>query len=163
MRKADRAIEDEAERLEALLSCDWLTLSLADEDGAPYCVPLNFGAEKTREGVALYFHCAREGKKLDLLRADGRVAFCAARLHRVFNKGVAPCGWTSDYTSVCGRGEAEILRGEAERLHGLKVLMRHYTEEQFSDESFAPRALALCEVVRVRVREWTGKRLVRPE
>ena len=60
MRKADRAIEDEAERLEALLSCDWLTLSLADEDGAPYCVPLNFGAEKTREGVALYFHCARE-------------------------------------------------------------------------------------------------------
>ena len=82
---------------------------------------------------------------------------------RVFNKGIAPCGYTTDYESVCGTGVAEVVEGEEERLHGLQVLMRHYTEEEFSPAAFQPHALALTEVVKVVCSDWTAKRLVRPQ
>ena len=160
MRKADREVTDRQEKLDALLRCPYLTLALQGEE-APYCVPLNFGAETEGDRLVLYFHCAREGTKLDLLRADGRVGFSAARLFRVFNKGVAPCGYTADYESVCGFGRARLVTDEAERLHGLRVLMAHYAEEEFPDESFLPRPLSLTAVVRVDVEQWTCKRLVR--
>ncbi|HIY78162.1 MAG TPA: pyridoxamine 5'-phosphate oxidase family protein [Candidatus Borkfalkia excrementavium] len=160
MRKSQREISDFQEKKAALLACGFLTLAVGGES-APYLVPLDFGAEEREGKLILYFHCAKEGKKLDLLRKDPNVGFCAARQFRVFNNGTAPCGFTADYESVCGRGVASVLSDRAERLHGLKVLMAHYTEEGFSDESFLERPLALAEVVRVDVTEFTGKRLVR--
>ena len=160
MRKADREVTDIEEKLAALLRCEFLTLALRGE-GAPYCVPLNFGAELVGERLVFYFHCAREGVKLEKLAADGRVGFSAARLLRVFNKGVAPCGYTADYESVCGEGVARLLTEDAERLHGLCVLMAHYTEERFAEADFLPRPLSLTAVVRVDVSAWTCKRLVR--
>ena len=95
MRKREREVTDPQEKLAVLLGCPFLTLALHGE-GAPYCVPLNFGAEEENGRLVLYFHCALEGTKLDLLRADGRVGFSEARMLRVFNKGIAPCGYTAD-------------------------------------------------------------------
>ena len=160
MRKREREVTDPQEKLAVLLGCPFLTLALHGE-GAPYCVPLNFGAEEENGRLVLYFHCALEGTKLDLLRADGRVGFSAARMLRVFNKGIAPCGYTADYESVCGFGTARIVEEADARLHGLRVLMAHYTDESFPDESFLPRPLSLTAVVRVDVEAWTCKRLVR--
>ena len=69
MRKREREVTDPQEKLAVLLGCPFLTLALHGE-GAPYCVPLNFGAEEVNGRLVLYFHCALEGTKLDLLRAD---------------------------------------------------------------------------------------------
>ena len=160
MRKFEREIAGVQEKLAALLRCGYLTLALKGE-AAPYCVPLNFGAELAGDAPVLYFHCAKEGTKLDLLRREPLVGFSAANMLRVFNKGAAPCGYTADYESVCGTGIASIVRSEAERLHGLKVLMAHYSGETFSAADFLPRILALTEVIKIEIRSWTCKRLVR--
>lgn len=162
MRKSEREISDLSDKFETLLRCEYLTLALQDE-AAPYALPVNFGAELEGDKLTLYFHCAVAGKKLELLQKDARVGFCAARQMRVFNKGVAPCGYTTDYESVCGRGRAEILTDRAERLHGLKVLTSHYTPQKFADGDFNERAFAITTVVKITVDEWTGKRLYRPE
>lgn len=162
MRKSEREVKDIQEKLDILMHCPYLILSLKGEE-APYCIPLNFGAELVGDTLCIYFHCAKEGKKLELLRKDGKVGFSAANMLRVFNKGIAPCGYTTDYESVCGYGHAAILQSEEERLRGLKILMAHYTGEAFSDESFLPRALALTEVVRIEVSAWTAKRLIREQ
>lgn len=161
MRKHEREVCGDAAILEILLRCPYLTLAIARK-GAPYCVPLNFGAELAGNTLVLYFHCAKEGKKLDLLRKNPRVGFSAANMLRVFNKGAAPCGYTTDYESVCGTGWAEILEDEPARLHALQVLMKHYSAEDFPVESFSPKALSLTCVVRISVDSWSGKRLVRP-
>lgn len=162
MRKTEREVTDTAEKFAILSRCGYLTLALQGEN-APYCLPLNFGAELQGDALVLYFHCAKQGTKLALLQKDGRAGFAAANMLRVFNKGAAPCGYTADYESVCGTGRAEVVEEEAERLHGLQVLMRHYTEEEFSPAAFQPHALALTNVVRVVCSEWTAKRLVRPQ
>lgn len=161
MRKHEREVTGDPAVLEMLQRCPYLTLAIRTE-GAPYCVPLNFGAELAGGLPVVYFHCAKEGAKLEALRACGEVSFAAANMLRVFNKGKAPCGYTTDYESVCASGRAYIVTDEAERLHGLNVLMRHYTGGEFAAEAFDARALSLTTVVKIEVERWTGKRLVRP-
>ena len=161
MRKSEREIADLQEKYAALLRCGYMTLALAG-DGAPYCVPLHFGAELAGESLVLYFHCAKEGKKLELLRKDPRVGFSAANMLRVFCKGAAPCGYTTDYESVCGTGVAEIVEDGDARLHALQVLMKHYSAEEFPAGAFSAQALSLTCVVKISVDSWSGKRLVRP-
>lgn len=162
MRKSEREVKNASEMFAALLRCGFMTLAISRRGAAPYLVPLNFGAEMEGGRLVLYFHCAREGAKLDLLRRDPAVSFSAANMLRTFNKGVAPCGYTTDYESVCGSGRAAVLSGEAERLRGLQALMAHYTGQAFAGETFDARALSLTEVVKIDVEEWTCKRLVRP-
>ncbi len=160
MRKSDREVTDISEKLAVLLRCQYFTLAM-QTGGAPYLVPLNFGAELRGGDLFLYFHCAKEGTKLDLLRGNPAVGFSAANLLRVFNKGAAPCGYTSDYESICGTGIARVLEKAEEREHALRVLMAHYTGETFAETPFDARALSFTAAVEIRVREWTCKRLVR--
>ena len=47
-------------------------LAVHGEDGYPYAFPMDFVYLDGK----LYFHCAREGHKLDALAADDRVSFC---------------------------------------------------------------------------------------
>ena len=50
-------------------------LGLTDQDGRPYVVPLNYSYH---DGKVL-FHCAREGRKLDCIRANPNVCFTVGR------------------------------------------------------------------------------------
>ena len=73
MRRADRALHSE-EAKKLLVLAKWGTLSLApDENGYPYGVMLNCAYI---DG-ALYFHCAKAGAKIDIIKADDRVCFTA--------------------------------------------------------------------------------------
>ncbi|MGI6211609.1 MAG: pyridoxamine 5'-phosphate oxidase family protein [Anaerovoracaceae bacterium] len=46
-------------------------LSVHGEDGYPYGLPINFVYDNGK----LYFHCAKEGHKIDALRKDNRASF----------------------------------------------------------------------------------------
>lgn len=105
MRKAEREVIDPAQKWDILLRCPYMVLAMQGE-GAPYQVPLNFGAEMQNGKLYLYFHCANEGTKLSLLRSNAAVSFCAANMLRVFNKGTAPCAIrriTKAYAGRAGR------------------------------------------------------------
>ena len=68
MRRSDREQSLEFS-LELIDRCKHGTVAFATEDGAPYCIPLSL----VRAGDKLYFHCAKQGHKTDLLHRDGRV------------------------------------------------------------------------------------------
>lgn len=51
-----------------------LRLGFCDEGGA-YIVPLNFGYEERGGKRTFYFHGAREGRKMELIKAGGPVGF----------------------------------------------------------------------------------------
>lgn len=67
MRKSEREVVNFQEKMQILMRCGSMTLAF-QEQGGPYLVPLNFGAEEQDGSLVLYFHCALEGKKLDLLK-----------------------------------------------------------------------------------------------
>jgi len=65
-----------------------------------------------------------------------------------------PCSWTMKYKSVIGVGRAYILESNEEKTHGLRVIMKHYSEDEFS---FPKSKLDSVLVVRVNIESITGK------
>ncbi len=68
MRRADRE-RDRAFAYDVIDRCEYGTSAFSTGEDAPYCIPLSL----VRVGDDLYFHCALQGRKLELLRADPRV------------------------------------------------------------------------------------------
>ena len=118
MRRHDRAVSiGEARRL--LESAEYGVLSMAGQDGEPHGIPLNFALA----GDSIYFHCAPEGRKIDLLSANGKVSFCV-----VGNTQVLPEKFGTKYESAIATGVVEELFAEDKR-QGLVLLVRKYSPD----------------------------------
>ena len=122
MRRKDREITDLARISDILQRCPAASFAFAGD--APYVVPMSFGFEESGGRFTLYMHCAREGKKLDRLRADPRAAFAAFTGNAVYGEGDVACAYSTSYDSVCGEGTLRELEGEGKR-HGLACIMAH--------------------------------------
>ena len=123
-----------------------LFLSLQDEP-APYVVPACFGRE---EGM-LYVHSARTGTKIDLLRAHPAVGFPASTEMTVLPGGSA-CDGSSRARSVAGTATARIVEDDAERVHGLAAVMRHYAAPgSVADASYRAGPLSRTRVIALRI------------
>ena len=80
---------------------------VSEDNGYPYAVPINFFFDET--GKKIYFHCAKVGKKMDLINADSRVAFV------VYNQGFQKEGdWVYNPTSVMVFGKLKKVKDSAE-------------------------------------------------
>ena len=88
-----------------LTEADYGILAVIGDGGRPYAVPLN---HVYRDGK-LYFHCAVSGHKLDALRRNPNVSFCA-----VARGEVLPAELATSYLSVIVFGKARIVTEEAE-------------------------------------------------
>jgi nitroimidazol reductase NimA-like FMN-containing flavoprotein (pyridoxamine 5'-phosphate oxidase superfamily) len=150
MRNSMKEITDPAELEEILSRAEVLHLALHDEP-APYVIPLSFGY---MDG-ALWFHCAKEGTKLDLIRRDPRVGFSAVADARIV-PGAAACDFDARGRSVVGRGTARIVTDLGERRRGLDALMHHYRMER---PEYRPDPFERACVLRVDIEELRGKRL----
>ena len=76
MRRKDREVKD-PETVKALMNrCHCCRLGFND-NGEVYIVPLNFGWEETASGFVFYFHSAKEGHKIDSLKACDKACFTA--------------------------------------------------------------------------------------
>lgn len=144
MRRRDREITDPVEISGALRRFRSCTLGIG-ADGVTRLVPMCFGHS---EGF-LYFHCAREGEKIDILRRNPSVVFAMSRI-------ISMVG-TDDinYESVIGEGEAEFLKSREEKRKGIAILLMHFSgsRQEVSDSSLE----AAC-VFRVRITAMTMKR-----
>ena len=69
MRRKDREVSASSEIFDILARCQVLRIAMHDEP-YPYIVPVSFGMEVIDGKAIVYFHCAQQGMKLDLLRAN---------------------------------------------------------------------------------------------
>ena len=153
MRRTDREITDPEEIRKILAQAKILHLGLIDGD-FPYIVPLHFGYEYADGKPVFYVHCAKEGHKLDLIRANPHICVeteCPAEL---ISGGDNPCGYGAYYQSFIGRGCAEIVCTAEEKIRGLSLLMQHQTGRNFV---FDAQAVSTVSVIRITVSEWTAK------
>lgn len=154
MRRKDREITDLDEIMGVIKKCSVCRVSLFD-DVYPYIVPLNFGVEADGTMLTLYFHCANEGKKLDLLRRNKNVAFemdCPGK----FFDGEKACDSTMAFESVCGNGSIEIVGDEA-KIPALTLIMRQYSDK--GEFEFDVNELKAVTVLKLTVNAISGKRL----
>ncbi|MDE5831510.1 MAG: pyridoxamine 5'-phosphate oxidase family protein [Desulfovibrio sp.] len=83
----------------------------------PYCLPFNFGKIENK----IYIHCAKEGRKLDLIRAHPEVAFNLAIDIRIDREK-----YTTYFKSVCGTGQASLVEDPAEKAAALDAIGEKY-------------------------------------
>lgn len=155
MRRKDRELTAPEDILRILDTARILHLGLHDGD-YPYVVPMNYGYEMADGKLTLYAHCAKEGHKLDCIKADPRVCVeidCGEEQEP--GDGVLPCSYGTYYACLIARGRAAvILDDEAAKVPGLKALMRCQTGKDFS---FTEAMCKRVAVLRIDVDTYTAK------
>lgn len=152
MRRKDREITEFDKIMEIINKCDTCRLALFDKD-YPYIVPLNFGIDNEDDQLYLYFHCANQGKKLDLIRVNNQATFEMDCEHNIilYDERMS-C--TMGFASVVGHGKIEFVKDE-DKLRALKIIMRHYHSEEFA---FSHKLMSATTVLRLKVLDMVGKR-----
>jgi nitroimidazol reductase NimA-like FMN-containing flavoprotein (pyridoxamine 5'-phosphate oxidase superfamily) len=87
-------------------------------DGEPYIVTMNYGYVEAED--ALYFHCAREGEKIEFLMSTGSA--CATVVEDL---GYRHGECDHAYRSVVLRGRISIVEDLEGKKRGLGVLLEH--------------------------------------
>jgi len=148
MRRKEKEITDIDEIEELIKKAKICRVGLVDGD-EPYIVPVCFGYEKN----AFYFHCAPEGRKIEIIKKNNQVCVEIDTDVEIIS-AEKPCGWSTKYRSVIGVGRAHILENEA-KIHGLNVIMKHYAEDTNAPEF--EKLDAAC-VVKIDIESITGKK-----
>ncbi|MDL2272798.1 pyridoxamine 5'-phosphate oxidase family protein [Desulfovibrio sp. OttesenSCG-928-I05] len=143
MRRTERKMTDRNDVLQVLRDAQELYIAL-NTGGAPYVVPVNF----VLAGEDIYFHCATEGRKLELLHSDPRIGFTAA-------VDIWVDKTTTRYRSVCGEGRAEFVTDDAERMKILKAFAARFKAPCHFPVS--PEKMAITAIIRIRMESLTGK------
>lgn len=152
MTRRERQVTDLNEIIKILDKCKFLHLGLVDGD-EPYVVPMNYGYTMEDEKLTIYLHGATAGRKLDLMRANPKVFFemdCDVTMF----EGVKPCQYGNIYSSIMGRGRAQIVEDVEEKKKGLSILMKTQTGKDFT---FDDRLVSAVSVIRIEVLEYTAK------
>lgn len=153
MRRKDREITDLELINEIIQASDCCRIGIQDEDGV-YIVPLNFGYQSIGGQNTFYFHCANEGKKLDLLKQHPYVGFELDTGHSVV-RGEKGCDFTFLYRSVIGTGNMSQITDQTEKNAALAAIVAHYGGS--STETFSQRELGSVTVLKLAVEQMTGK------
>lgn len=126
-------------------------LSTAGADGRPYGVPVNYVYDEERQ--ALYFHCARAGRKLDNLRQNPRVSLVVVGCAQV-----VPERFITHYDSALVEGTAYELQDDEERRAALLMICQRFSPGVARRDEVIQRYWKAVNLVRVDIESITGKR-----
>lgn len=123
-------------------------LSTAGSGGLPYGVPLNY----VYHNNVIYFHCAVDGLKLDLLNQNNMVSFCV-----VVDAIIVPERFSTRYSSVILSGRASEVF-DLEKRDGLVALLNKYSAGYLEPGiRYLEKAWERTKVYRIDIEHCTGK------
>ena len=149
MRRQDREMDRDF-ALSIVDKCEYAVISMVDPQGRPYCLPVTI----VRSDNAVYFHTAREGQKIDVLRNDPSVCMaCVGDTNR------PPDKFTTEFESAVLRGTAVEVSDEGEMITALRLLCQRHSPSNMHEFDVAiSRSLARTGVWKINIDDITGKR-----
>lgn len=149
MRRIDREM-DSLFALQILDKCSYAVLSMITSENAPYCIPLSI----VRIGNKIYFHSAKEGRKISTLRQHSQVCLsCVGDIHCMENK------FTLEYESAVINGIAQEVFNEEEKILALRKICEKYTPLNMKEfDNAIERSLSRTAVWEIEIESITGKR-----
>jgi len=153
MRRKERQINENSDIESIILRCDVCRIAFADNN-TPYIVTMNFGF-LPGEKPSLYFHCAPEGRKIELISINNYVCFAMDTDHLLYT-GEKDCDWGMKYSSVVGYGRISIVPSHEEKKRGLDSIMSHYADR--SDFTYDEKVFTHTAVLRLDIEEITAKK-----
>ena len=101
LRRLDREIKDQKALKRLLSHQQYFVMGMADA-GEPYAVPMGYVYDEEENTV--YFHCAKEGKKIEFLKKNPRVWGVV-----VLDEGVQEGACVNLYASAMFSGKVEWI------------------------------------------------------
>ena len=148
MRRKKQLLSKE-ETTEILNTCTSGVLGVIGDDDYPYTVPVNY----TFEDNKLFFHCAKEGHKIDSIKRNDKVTFCVIEKDDVIQEA-----FDTDFRSVSIFGRARILTDDSEKRHALECIVGKFSPDYIREgQQVIQRQWNNVCVVEVKIEHMTGK------
>ena len=156
MRRKDREVTDMEEIRQILDEFKVCRLGLVD-DGKPYIVPMNMAYDLDDGELSIYFHCAKDGRKIDVIQKNPKVGFEMDQEIELV-EGNTPCQYSYRYVSVMGTGTVKIVEDEQEKVSALTKIMKQQTGKDFTEFKENPELLSAVCILRVDAEEYSCKK-----
>jgi nitroimidazol reductase NimA-like FMN-containing flavoprotein (pyridoxamine 5'-phosphate oxidase superfamily) len=121
IRRKEKAITDKNEMLEIILKAKYIIIAMC-QDSVPYLATLSHGYDTERK--CIYFHCAREGKKIDILK-ENNIVWGQALL----DKGYVHGSCDHLYATTQFKGRVTFIDDIDEKKHALEVMIKTLENE----------------------------------
>lgn len=152
LRRKDREITEINELMQIINQCKVCRIAMQDNDGL-YIVPMNFGYIYEKNQLALFFHSAKEGRKITALKENSDICFEMDCEHSLIIADAA-CQYSYSFRSIIGNGKAVFIDDVEEKKNALAILMKHQTGQDFSFDDKMANSVSVFKVI---VHEFTGK------
>lgn len=154
MRRKDRQ-RDEAFCLDLIDKATNGVMAIATGEDTPYCLPLSF----VRAEKSLYFHCAKEGRKIDLLRANPKVCVTFIGYDSPTYQA-EDNNFTTLFASAIVTGSAYEVTEDDEKIEALRALCKKLLSQAMTGDNFdraIQTSLPVTAVWRIDLEEISGK------
>ena len=135
--------------MEILKVCSSGVLGVSGDDNYPYTVPVSYVLKEDK----IYFHCAKEGHKIDSIKRNDKVTFCVIEKDEVIQDK-----FDTNFRSVTIFGRARILTDDYEIRYALECLVEKYSPNyiQKGQIEIETGLNNVC-VVEINIEHMTGK------
>lgn len=141
----------EAETVQILKEGSSAVLGVMGDGGYPYTVPINYVYADGK----VFFHCAKQGHKLDAIRRCDKVSLCV-----IAKDDLVPEELTTYFRSVILFGRARVLEGEEEIFRAAQVFgLKYNPDREKVDGEIRKEREALC-CVEITVEHLAGKEAI---
>jgi nitroimidazol reductase NimA-like FMN-containing flavoprotein (pyridoxamine 5'-phosphate oxidase superfamily) len=129
---------------ELIKECSICFVGMADTDGTPYVLPMNFGYQ---DGV-IYLHSGPEGRKLHILERNPRVCITLCAGHKlVYQHPDVACSYSMQSKSIVAWGTVVFEEDYDKKIEILNIFMKQYSDRTFTYGEPAIRNVKVWKVV----------------
>ena len=125
-------------------------LSLIGDEGWPYCLPVNYFYEEKEN--CIYIHGAKQGHKIDAIRACNTVCFT------VYDSGeLYPNDWAYHVKSVIAFGEAELIDDVKIAEEKVRALAARFYPDMEEAEADLRSGISHVMLIAIHIKHMSGK------
>ncbi|MFX1536204.1 MAG: pyridoxamine 5'-phosphate oxidase family protein [Promethearchaeota archaeon] len=152
IRRKEKGITDKDEKIRILQTTQYITIAMC-KDNQPYLVTLSHGYDKDQH--CIYFHCAREGKKIDYLIANNIVWGQA-----LIDQGYVQGACDHLYATTQFKGRVTFIEDIEEKNHALTVMINALDSnpEKIIAEQLKEKSVEKVNIGRIDIEYMSGKK-----
>lgn len=141
---------------EIIRKCAVCFVGMADTDGTPYVIPMNFGYE----AGTVYLHSAQEGRSISILSRNPQVCLTFSTDHELISQHPdVACSYRMRSKSVIAWGRVVFEEDFDRKTDALNIIMRQYADREFK---YGAPAVRNVKIWRVRLDEISCKEFGAP-
>lgn len=149
MRRKEREITDRKEIDQIISLGKVMHLALSDNN-LPFLIPVFYAYD----GTSLYFHSAKAGTKIDILKRNNNVCFEISVDNGIVESDMA-CDFEAKHRTVIGFGKAQFVESEDDKIAVLDRIVSQFTDKKFE---YPKGNLHATAVIRIDIESIKGKK-----